>query len=101
MALQSFSAHRDLYLLGDFNIGILSQQGKTLLQCVSDNGLQQLIDGPTRTTASSASAVDLMFVPDTAEFLDSGMLLISFTDHNLVYCFKNTKVSKKPQVYQI
>lgn len=40
-----------------------------------------------------------MFVPDTAEFLDSGMLLISFTDHNLVYCFKNTKVSKKPHKF--
>ncbi len=98
----------DVVVLGDFNVDCqpgTAGKGNTLkrkvhsFMCSLD--LIQLIKEPTRITDTSKTLIDLIFVFNKHRFIKSGVVLLSISDHSLVYCILEVGVTKvKPRIIE-
>ena len=83
----------EILLLGDFNVNFLAKRNdssrplkRKLLDLTSTYNLEQIIDKPTRTTETSNTLIDLLFVNNNHQITASGVLHVSLSDHSLIYC---------------
>ena len=86
-------------LMGDFNTDILKNNNKSILGKALANfnqmyGLTQLVNEPTRISATSESILDLLMVSDPDKICQSGVLCVGFSDHNLIFCTR--KITRIP-----
>ena len=86
-------------ILGDFNTNVQNMSDVSpLLNSIKHFmqicGLKQLIEEPTRITATSESILDLIIVSDKDKIIQSGVLDIGLSDHVIVYC--THKIKKSP-----
>lgn len=83
----------NLFCLGDFNIDQLqlhSTATKAFNNVIDCLGIQQIINEPTRTTASSVSIIDLILTTNPSMIIDKGVVeMHNLTDHDLIYCTVN------------
>nr|CAH7742020.1 unnamed protein product [Callosobruchus chinensis] len=76
------SEHDELFLLGDFNVNVLADN--RLSNCLQAHDLKQVITVPTRTTETSATLLDPIFVSNTECIVESGTLNADiFSDHDM------------------
>ena len=93
--------NKDLVITGDFNCDLLSTnkdaRTKKLTDLLDIYQLQQHIQIPTRTTLNSKTLIDLMItkVEDT-KTIDSGVIDLGISDHNLVYICRKVSIPKQP-----
>ena len=93
--------NKDLVITGDFNCDLLSTnkdaRTKKLTDLLDKYQLQQHIQIPTRTTLNSKTLIDLMItkVEDT-KTIDSGVIDLGISDHNLVYICRKVSIPKQP-----
>ena len=90
-----------IVLLGDFNIDFLAQKNgasfklkRQQRQFAITNGLEQLINSPTRICEQTRTAIDLVFVNNTHRVVESGVIHSAISDHSFVYCTMKSGVPK-------
>lgn len=74
--------------VGDFNINMLQNDNHCILlkHSLEAFGLRQLIDEPTRVTATSSSLIDLVLVSDDVDVKTSGTSCdLTFSDHFQIF----------------
>ena len=85
--------YNDLIILGDFNINYSIGDNTPIhsLECIFS--LHQLINKPTRVTASSSNCIDLILttMPDNHVISDVGQIALS--DHDMIFTCVNCNVS--------
>lgn len=86
----------DLVVLGDFNVDLKSDKvgANELLALFHKFGLAQQIHAPTRTTNTSSTCIDLIFTNKTTHIKKTGVIDISFSDHDMIYI-----VLKRPKIH--
>ena len=91
----------EIVLLGDFNIDFLAQKNgasfklkRQQRQFAIVNGLEQLINSPTRIFEQTRTAIDLVFVNNTHRVVESGVIHSAISDHSFVYCTMKSGVPK-------
>nr|CAH7731134.1 unnamed protein product [Callosobruchus chinensis] len=90
------SEHDELFLLGDFNVNVLADN--RLSNCLHAHDLKQVITVPTRTTETSATLLDPIFVNNTECIVESGTLNADiFSDHDMVFCSISSTFKRKPK----
>ena len=76
--------------LGDYNTNVLVKAKYALkdamLKFAKSNGLDQLIQEPTRITDSTKTLIDLIFVSESDKISQSGVLPVNFSDHLITFC---------------
>lgn len=87
----------EFILFGDFNTNLLLSSRENSLVKSFQNfskmlGLKQLINEPTRVTATSQSTLDLILVSEHQKISQAGVLDIALSDHNVIFCTR--KISK-------
>ena len=98
------SVNNEIYILGDFNINlyinnsyILAKKNILNNKSVPSNvksyqefctlfGLKQLIIAPTRVTTGSSTIIDHVLASFPERVTQSGVIDISLSDHQLIYC---------------
>nr|CAI5862446.1 unnamed protein product [Callosobruchus analis] len=90
------SEHDELILLGDFNVNVLADN--KLSDCLQVHELKQIITVPTRTTETSATVLDPIFVNNVEGIVESGTLNADiFSDHDMVFCNISRTLKRKPK----
>ena len=88
---------KDVVFMGDFNIDLLRKNpdSKKIIRFGELNSLVQLVDLPTRVTATSSSLIDLIFC-NVTHVSTSGVLDMCISDHQPIFIVKkmNTKQIK-------
>lgn len=90
------ASYNNIVICGDFNLNMLDINSSVtqLLSVCNVFGLNQLIQEPTRITATSATLLDLIFA--TAELeANSGVTDVEFSDHGLVYAKLKIECERK------
>ena len=93
--LDSITGRNPTYIFGDFNIDMQQPSGtyqKKLLDLTSDFQLKQLINNPTRTTASTATIIDLVFSSEHTSH--NGVIPLGISDHDLIFCVHKSKLPR-------
>ena len=103
--------NQECYLIGDFNISLLhngknifGKKGYTsklkslpsLTKEYLDFGnysLEQLISVPTRITESTATFIDHVLTNSPHKIIQSVVIKMSLSDHDLIYCMQETMKS--------
>lgn len=87
---------KNFYILGDFNDDMLNK-GSKLHGIIKNNRLVQLIDVPTRVTATSATVLDLVVTNNPDSVLGKEVVPNFISDHDLISIMINiTKPRRKP-----
>ena len=84
---------------GDFNLDMSqynNQNQKKIIDLTTDFQLKQLITAPTRTTATTATIIDLIFGPSDTNTKYAGVIPLGISDHDLIYCSHKVKFPKPP-----
>ena len=107
------SDNQEVYLLGDLNFNLLDSKGKYILDqnheantttwykqyrnlCISNN-LKQLIRLETRTAKGTFSLLDHILTNTDELVLQSGVVDVGLSDHQLIYC---TRKKHKEKLYK-
>ena len=90
----SASEGKELILLGDFNCDV---SGRHPLQAgfadlAIELNLSQLITEPTRVTEISSTTIGLLFSTNASQFVQSGCVHTSLSDHHMIYGQKSQEV---------
>ena len=90
-SLMDVHLHYEIIILGDFNTNVKNIDKKCTLidgmrSFMNLFGMTQLINCATRITLTSSSIIDLIFVSESANISQSGVLPIGFSDHQVIYC---------------
>ncbi len=97
--LKGFDRNKEFILVGDFNINWNEKSNRKKLQeIVCHFDLIQLIQGPTRTTSSSETQINLIFSNKPERITKSIHLLTGLSDHNLLLVVR--KLTKRRFLYQ-
>ena len=93
---------RFVYILGDWNLDILSHASnprvQDLLSIMSEHMLYPTIDKPTRATATSATLIDNIFTNNTS-LLNSLIVHSSITDHfPVISTFVSSSPTPRPPI---
>lgn len=85
--------HREHYLMGDLNVDLLKPSNHSILitQLFSSLGLTQIIDKPTRSTTTTATLIDHIYVSTQDYCMQSGVLTSGISDHDLVFLVRKKK----------
>ena len=90
------------YCVGDGNVDFLNNDNvaaRRFKELLSDMGLVQLIECPTRVTGNSSTLIDFIVTDDPDTAVQSGTLLVNIADHDLVYCtLPCTKAYRQPRL---
>ena len=93
--------HDNIVVTGDVNINLFNLNN-VLSQCFSAYGFSQIINEPTRITNHSQTLIDPIFVNNGDIINNSGTINAdTLTDHRLVFCEINIKISKPMQKVHI
>ena len=106
------SVDNEIYILGDFNINLLLNDSYVLGKSIPNDvksyhefcrffGLKQLIKVPTRTTTSSSTIIDHILASYPERVTQYGVIDISFSDHQLIYCTRKISRIKRGSHKQI
>ena len=113
------SVDNEIYILGDFNINLFLNDSyvleknnilnsksipndvKSYHEFCTFFGLKQLIKVPTRTTTSSSTIIDHILASYPERVTQCGVIDISFSDHQLIYCTKKISRIKRGSNKQI
>ena len=91
----------EVYLLGDLNCNLASplfDNNATLLTNVADiYGLHQLINEPTRCTASTSTLIDLIYTNCPERVVCSGVSHLSISDHSLIFVVRKLVTDQTPR----
>ena len=107
------SVDNEIYILGDFNINLFLNDSyvleknnilnsksipndvKSYHEFCTFFGLKQLIKVPTRTTTSSSTIIDHILASYPERVTQCGVIDISLSDHQLIYCTRKISRIKK------
>lgn len=85
------SEHKEVYIMGDFNLDFLSRESRPLVQSFLDlmhaSSLFPVIDKPTRVTNESATLIDNIFHNRLNALIKSGIILADISDHYPVFMY--------------
>lgn len=85
---EAYLVRDEVVCCGDFNVDLLqlsSPASKCLQRVTESFDLTQIVDAPTRVTATSSTLIDLFFVSSTVNVAKCDVLTSQiFTDHGLV-----------------
>ena len=88
--------NKDSYILGDLNCDMLAQgsngQANSLNNICDIYQYTQIITQPTRITQNSSTLIDLILTNAPDKIVNSGVLTVGFSDHDLVYAYR--KISR-------
>ena len=91
---------KDIFIFGDLNCDLLgnrSHRATSLLNSFAQiYQLQQLIDEPTRCSASTRTLIDVVYTNCPSKVAASGVIRLGISDHDLIYAIR--KVAIKPIV---
>jgi len=92
-----------MFCMGDLNINLFHcdrEPGSSLVALLDGLGLTQLIDSPTRITATSSTLIDLIITnkPDIA--MDSGTLDVQIADHDIIFSILYIRKEKQSPIYK-
>ena len=91
----------EVLLLGDFNIDLFSSHPQWTRICDS-LGLSQLIQSPTRITASSSTLIDHIYTNNPKVITKSYVSNLSVSDHYPISCIRSppqSRNNRKPHSY--
>ena len=115
----NISNTQECYLIGDFNINLLSGNKMTLEKQYSDSysqthpivknyidlclshSLHQLIREPTRTTEYTKTIMDHILTNSPEKIIQSGVIEMGLPDHELMYCSRKRSLLKLNEHYEI
>ncbi len=90
--------NKEIYLFGDFNCDILVKVKKPitkqLLEVCKDALLEQVINGPTRITEHSKTALDLIFTSHAERVIQTGVLHFGISDHYMAFMVRKSHIPK-------
>ncbi|KAL9980683.1 hypothetical protein ACROYT_G009301 [Oculina patagonica] len=97
---------KNIILVGDLNCDMLhkpsnaeSEYGKRLRRILCSYGLKNIINSPTRITATSKSLIDLVITSQPSKIQTSGSIDLGISDHHLIFAvFKVARSNPKPKV---
>lgn len=96
--LSEYSALSDFTIcMGDFNINLFNINESTvsrMLDLFDTLNMTQLIESPTRVTATSSTLLDLLVADRNAQILKTGTFSVEFSDHYVIHCKLNLKSDK-------
>ena len=86
-----------VFLMGDLNCDMLNPSSNALRleRVMSEYGLLQMINCPTRITDNSASLIDLFFTSDSGLVGDVGCEEFGLSDHGMIFGVLDIKVVRK------
>lgn len=87
------NSKKEIMLLGDFNINWLDKVKRKVLKGMANVfDFQQVIEGPSRITATSETLIDLVFTNRPDRIKKSYNLVTGLSDHNMILI--NRKLNK-------
>ena len=92
---------KEAIVTGDLNCDLLPSK-TTLKECkqlkllLKTENLSQFITQPTRITKHSKTLLDVIITNSPANIRDSGVLSLSLSDHEMVYCIRKLNWMKAP-----
>ena len=80
--------NQEVYILGDLNIDLKGKPplAKKHKEFCSLHGLTQIIDSPTRITDETSTLIDHILTNSKEKVSQSGVLDVSLSDHQAIYC---------------
>ena len=94
---------QEVYILGDININLLTKENhvpngiRRYREFCSTHGLKQIITSPTRVTENSSTLLDHILTNSIEKVSQYGVIDLSISDHQLIYCTRKTTHIKYPQ----
>ena len=85
----------EVFILGDFNIdlsGSSSNKQRKLSAIMKTFQLTQIISTATRSTNTSATCIDHIYVSDNHRIGESGVITAGFSDHDAVFVTRKCKL---------
>jgi exonuclease III len=81
------SKEQKYIIQGDFNINYQNEDAhsKELKNLAHRYQMEQIITSPTRTTETSSSLIDLVFVPKKNNIIQSGNFPLTHSDHDCIF----------------
>ena len=99
---QALLLNKDIILTGDLNCDVLPEnynsEGRALLSFFTDVNATQLIEKPTRVTATSRTLIDIITVSNPCLVRRSDVQELTISDHYLVYASLDLKVPKQSKI---
>jgi len=89
--------NQEIYIMGDINIDKKSPLAKEYNEICCLHGLKQLIRLPTRITVNTATILDHILTNSKEKVTDSGVVDVSFSDHQMIFF---TRKNMKQKFYQ-
>ena len=90
---------REVIILGDTNcdysVSARTNLGKKLNGVMNSFNLKQIIDSPTRVTATSNTTIDHIFTSSPDTIVQKGSILTSISDHFMVFAIRRKHVKIK------
>lgn len=92
---------KEVIVTADLNCDLLPKQ-TTLQECkqlkmlLKTEKLSQLITQPTRITNHSKTLLEVVITDNPENIRDSGVLSLSLSDHEVIYCIRKLKWMKEP-----
>lgn len=91
----------EVICMGDFNLNLLDFENvnvKKFTSILESFELCQVIDEPTRITATCETLLDYVIIPEGSIY-EKGVMQQVFSDHSMVFCkFKISKVKTEPKI---
>ena len=92
--------NKEMYLLGDLNCDMLKEEQLCHTPIKKLNSyelfqLTQLIDEPTRITATTSSLIDHIITNTPEKISYSGVVHTGITDHSLVFAIRKIRIIQK------
>ena len=90
-----------IMIAGDFNCNMINRHSnnnlntRTLQDLIDIYQLQQHINMPTRTTIKSKTLIDIITKIDDTKTIQSGVIELGISDHNLVYICRKIGIPKQ------
>ena len=94
--------NKKIYILGDLNCNVLNtrdQASQALSNFCSIFNLAQLITQATRVTESSATLLDVILASSTKLVIESNLMPISISDHDLIYVVLKLKKGRHKEIH--
>ncbi|MGL5684566.1 MAG: endonuclease/exonuclease/phosphatase family protein, partial [Vagococcus fluvialis] len=83
--LKGFKQNSEVLLFGDFNINwMIKSERKQLKEITQKYDFYQQINGPTRITKKSQTAIDLIFTNKPERVIKTYNLICGLSDHNMI-----------------
>ena len=106
------SEHKEIYILGDFNINLYFNNSyvfnkkhnishiqmppmvKQYKELCSTSGLKQIINVPTCITCYTSTLIDHILTNSSSNISQSGLIDTGISDHQMIYCTRKITRSK-------